>query len=355
MKAPGRRAFCAVLASAASVAATGSGARAENALAASLGEDGPTIAVAGPLGSEVAHWANLLHAALLHAPLSSGVPQAHTLRLSYLGGRDGVTGTNMFDARALPDGQAALLFPGGATLAWLVGDSRVRFDAAHLLPMLVAISSGVLCTRVGTASSSASLAGVTIRLGCDAMVAPGLTVLMALHMLGAKPQPVMASPDCLEAARRGEVDAVFARGLDMPGQLATLSRFGLKPAFFVGFPAHGLTAPANRALPDLAVLLASTRAENDPLLAAWRAVAAASLLEAVLALPRLCPASSLARWRAACDQALTTADLSGRLPENVRLLAGAESAAAFDAVMVDGLAQSALHRWMATQLNWRPT
>lgn len=354
MRALGRRAFSPLLASAVVASAAGRAAHGENALAAPLGDDGPTIAVAGPLGSEVAQWANLLH-----PPLSARLGEAHKLRLSYFGGRDGVTGTNMFDARALPDGQAALLFPGGATLAWLVGDSRVRFDAAHLLPMLAAISSGVLCMRVGAASPSAGLAGVTIRLGCDAMVAPGLTVLMALHMLGAKPQPVMASPDCLEAARRGEVDAVFARGLDMPAQVATLSQYGLRPAFSVGFPspplATGLATPANRELPDLAMLLARTRDDRDPLMAAWRAVSAASLLEAVLALPLLCPAPSVARWRTACDQALTTADLSGRLPGNVRVLTGADSAAAFDAVMVDGLAQNALHRWMAAQLNWRPT
>jgi hypothetical protein len=349
MKAHGRRAFTALLTSAAFVADTGRSLRAENSLAASLGDDGPTIAVAGPVGSEVAAWASLLH-----APLSSRLCEAHRLGLSYLGGRDGVTGTNMFDARALPDGQAARLFPGGATLAWLVGDSRVRFDAADLQPMLAAISGGVVCTRAG-ARPPASLAGVTIRLGCDAMVAPGLTVLMALQMLGAKPQAVMASPDCLESARRGEVDAVFARGLDMTGQLAALSQIGLKPAFSVGFPARGLAAPANSVLPDLAELLARSRPEGDPLLAAWRGVSAASLLEAVLALPRLCPASCVARWRTACDQALAMADLSARLPANVRVLTGSDSAAAFGAVMVDGTAQSALHQWMATHLNWRPT
>jgi hypothetical protein len=353
MKALGRRGFSALVGGGATaaiaVAVTRGAARAENSLAAPLADDGPTIAVAGPLGSDVAQWATLLRGAL-----SSRLADGDKLRLSYLGGRDGVIGTNIFDARALPDGQAALLLPGGAPLARLVGDSRVKFDVADLEPVLAVVSSGVLCIRSNSVSLSGGLAGVTIRLGCDAMVAPGLAVLMALAMLGAKPQPVMASPDCLEAARRGEVDAVFARGLHMPGQLTALSHLGLMPVFSVGFPGQGLSADTDLNLPDLAVLLARSRPERDPLLHAWRAVTAASLLEAVLALPCLCPASSLARWRAACDQALADAKLSDRLPGNIRLLTGSDSAAAFDSVMAGGPAQDALRRWMATQLDWRP-
>jgi hypothetical protein len=257
----------------------------------------------------------------------------------------------MFDARALPDGRAALLFPGGAALAWLVGDTRVRFDAARLLPMLAAVSAGVLCTRDG----ARGLTGRPLRLGCDAMVAPALTVLMALDMLGVQVRPVLAAPGCVEAAQRGEVDAVFARGLDMPAHLASLRQAGLVPVFSVSFPHPALAAPATPELPDLATMLGGTPASNHPLLAAWRAVTAASLLDAVLALPRLCPDASLARWRGACDQARATNALANRLPVNMRLLIGNESAAAFGTVMANSATQDALHDWMADRLHWRPT
>jgi hypothetical protein len=143
MTAIGRRSFSVLLASTATTAVTGFRARAESALAAPIGADGPIIAVAGPPRSEAAQWADLLCSPL--APLAA----PGELRVCYLGGRDGVTGTNIFDARALPDGRAALLFPGGAALAWLVGDTRVRFDASGLSPQLAAVGSGVVCARGG--------------------------------------------------------------------------------------------------------------------------------------------------------------------------------------------------------------
>jgi hypothetical protein len=318
-------------------------ARAENGLSAPIDDDGPTIAVAGPPGSDAAWWANILH-----GPLAARFRPPRTLRLSYLGGRDGVTGTNMFDARALPDGQAALLFPGGAALAWLVGDSRVRFDAARLLPMLAAVSSGVLCVRQG----DRTLAGGTVRLGCTGTVAPSLTILMAMDMLGAKVRPVMASPDCLQAARRGEVDAVFARGVEMQAQLHALADAGLPPVYAVSFPHPDLAAPSFRGLPDLGAALAG---HDTRLMDAWHAVAAASLLDAVLALPRLCPDASLGHWRDACERARASPDIADRVPQNIRLLSGEQSDAAFATVMAQTPVQQTLHAWMAARLNWRPT
>ncbi len=341
----GRRSFSVLLAGSVATAVTGRRAQADSALAAPIDADGPTIAVAGPPDSDAARWAGLLRGPL--GPLAA--PGA--LRLRYLGGRDGVTGANMFDARALPDGQAALLFPGAAALAWLVGDTRVRFDAARLLPMLAAVSAGVLCTRGG----ARGLAAGPLRLGCDALVAPSLSVLMALDMLGVPVRPVLAAPGCIEAVQRGEVDAVFARGLDMPAQLASLRQAGLLPVFSVSFPHPAFAAPATPDLPDLASMLDGTPAGDHPLLAAWHAVTAASLLDAVLALPRLCPDTSLARWRGACDQARATNALAGRLPGNMRLLTGNDSAAALGTVLVSGAMQDTLHQWMATRLNWRPT
>jgi len=345
MTAIGRRSFSVLLAATATAAVTAGGARAESALVAPIDADEPTIAVAGPPDGEAARWADLLRRPL--GPLSA----PRELRLRYLGGRDGVTGANMFDARALPDGQAALLFSGGTALAWLAGDTRVRFDAARLLPMLAAVSSGVLCTRDG----ARGLSGRPLRIGCDAMVAPALTIFMALDMLGVQVQPVLVASGCVEAAQRGEVDAVFARGLDMPAHLESLRQAGLLPVFSVSFPHPGLAAPATPGLPDLATMLGGTPDDRRTLLAAWRAVTAASLLDAVLALPRLCPDASLARWRGACDQARATNALADRLPHTMRLLTGNDSAAAFSAVMVNGATQDALHQWMAERLHWRPT
>ncbi len=91
--------------------------------------DGATLLVAGPESGATDRWA-----ALLGPALGRGLPPGTQVHTEAVGGPDGVTGANQFEARTTPDGTTALLLPGSAALAWLVGDPRARFDAAHWMP-----------------------------------------------------------------------------------------------------------------------------------------------------------------------------------------------------------------------------
>src|SRR5579875_10676 len=68
---------------------------------------GATMLVAGPLSGDTDHWADWL-APLLAPGLGGGAP----LRREAVGGADGVTAANQFDARVSPDGTTAMLIPG---------------------------------------------------------------------------------------------------------------------------------------------------------------------------------------------------------------------------------------------------
>ena len=105
--------------------------------------DGATLLVAGPEGGAVDSWAGWL------APsLGRALPPGTALRKDVVGGTDGVTGANQFEARIAPDGGTALLLPGSAAMAWLVGDPRARFDVSQWIPALAGVTPGLLVSRV---------------------------------------------------------------------------------------------------------------------------------------------------------------------------------------------------------------
>jgi hypothetical protein len=321
---------------------------ADTALADPITVDSPMVVVAGPGDSEAAHWARLLQ-----APLAAGLMSSTTLPLRFIGGRDGVTGANQFDARAVPDGSQALLFPGTVGLAWLAGDTRVRFEASHLLPLLVAVAPGVVMLRGGLTGRTSHM---PVRLACPSAPDRQAAALLALDLLNVPALPVGAAPDAASAARDGAADAVFVTGCDVPTQLRALAEAGLRPAFTIGAKLAGATAPL-RGLdaPDLMDLVPDAR-RRDPLMQAWSGMAAASVIDVVLGIPKQSPAAAVTKWRTACDASLQSPDLSAtRTTGCVRLLSGPEAANAVNAVLVSRDAQDALHRWLDTRLNWQPS
>ena len=94
--------------------------------------EGAGLIIAGPPQGRLDRWADLLVPALGRAmPSAFARPAMPPLMRSAVGGVDGVTGANQFEARISPDGGTALLLPGSAAMAWLVGDPRAQFDAAR--------------------------------------------------------------------------------------------------------------------------------------------------------------------------------------------------------------------------------
>jgi hypothetical protein len=313
-------------------------------------DDESTLFVAGPQDSLAACWARVLLPSL-HAGLSDAGP----LAVSYAGAPDGVTGTNQFDARAMPDGSQALLFPGQVALPWIAGDSRARFDLGHFLPILGLASPAVVMMRGGLGVPSRP---GPVRLVCGAAPEPAHTALMALDLLEVDAVPVSGGADPMATVRAGGADAVFVHGDDVPGQIRAYLDAGLQPAFTAGLSMTHSAFPDDprmAAVPHFLRLLPDMRRNADPAVTAWRAVAAASGMALVLALPRMSNGGAVARWRRACRSALAASNVSAMIDaQGLQLLADSETALALQVMRADAPAQLTFRRWLADRLAWRP-
>ena len=163
-------------------AALGRPGRAAAAAMVSAFPEGAELLVGGPASGRTAEWGRLL------APLlEQGLPLTAPLRQDPVGGADGVTAANQFEARTTPDGATALLLPGSAALLWLVGDPRAKFDVAHWVPGLAGIGSGVIASRLPLGRLAA---GTPVRFAASTPNGPELPGLLAIELLGLRLVPV---------------------------------------------------------------------------------------------------------------------------------------------------------------------
>jgi hypothetical protein len=297
-------------------------------------------------------WGDIIGPALCQA-----LPAGTSLRLSLVGGADGVTAANQFDARVAPDAETVLLLPGETPLAWLTGDPRARFDAACWLPVMAGLTSGVLASRV---PATGLRPGARLRVATTATPAgPELAALLGLDLMGIEPVAAtgLPGPDAaLPALRARLVDAVFIAGPEAPAALAQACQAGATPLFSLGVPSEGGVLrdpllPDIPTAPELATML-NGRRPGGLLSGVWRSVAAAAQIEFAVVLPPLTPASLVSQWRRAGAEAALT--LQGRVP-GVRLLAAPEANIAANAVVADPAAILELRRWLAVRFNWRPS
>jgi hypothetical protein len=316
---------------------------------------GASILVAGPDGGELDGWARVLAPAL-----GRYLPQGPAVRVLSAGGADGVTGANQFDVRTAPDGATVLLVPGAAALAWLAGDPRAQFDAAHWVPVMTGMSPGIVAGRVGPAMLGP---GNRLRIAAAGPGGPELAALLAIALLGAEPVPVfgVSEPAVIrDGFARGELDLVFLAGPRVPDRLAALARVGVRPLFSLGaFDVEGNPArdPMFPDLPRMAELLGGRYGvpPGGRLFDAYAAVASAARLDFGLMLPQLTPASTVALWRRAAASAAASPELRAAADAaSVRPVSGAAAAANTGAVAADAGTLLELRHWLATRFNWRP-
>ncbi len=315
----------------------------------------PALLVAGPPDAAPGRLARLL-APRLGTALQAGA----ALPVSATGGRDGVTGANAFEALTAPDGSTAMLVPGAAAIAWLAGDPRVHFDASRWVPALASLSSGVVVARV---DADAPRAGRTLRVAASTLTGAELPALLGLSMLSLEPSPVFGlaePPDAEAALLAGRVDAIFLGGHDVPQRLRRLGRLGFAPVFSLGgSDDDSLVAdPALDGVPAFAERFRRQvgRVPSGPLFAAWRAIAAAARLDVALVLPPLAPPSLVARWRSACESAVSDLGLvSATRTAQVDAVSAPGCVQALARINADETAQLSLRRWIAARPEWRPT
>ena len=322
-----------------------------SAAPARLGLNDAGMIVAGPADASAGLWAQLL-AGLLAGTLHPGTP----LAVSAVGGRDGVTGANAFQALTNPDGATALLVPGAAAMAWLAGDPRVHFDAGNWVPALTSFGSAVVV--VGNAPNAGPL-----RVAASTTSGVELTALLGLSLLDRNPSPVfgLADPrDARTALRDGRVDAILLHGRDVPARSAALcgDASKIRPLFSLGADANA--ALRDPALPDVPTLPELYRAgpgqtPTGPLFDAWRATAAAARLDTALVLPPLTPAALVALWRSACANAVATPQLSDATQAAALTpLPAPDCVAALSRIVIGENTLLALRRWLASRTDWRP-
>jgi len=268
-----------------------------------------------------------------------------------------VTAANQFEARIAPDGSTALLLPGSAAMAWLVGDPRARFDAAHWVPALAGVTPSLLASRV---SAGRILGGAPLRLAAAGPAGPDLPAMLALDLLGANWQPVFGLSDAAAqiALAQGSVDAVCLHGRRVQDMSYALRAAGAPPVFTFGAvdeAGQPQRDPAFIDVPDAMELMPAGAPASDHLRAAWRATIAAGQLEVALVLPQLTPAAMVALWRRACAQAVGSAPVQAQAVSlGVRALPVPAATASTAAVMTDAASLLALRHWLATRLDFRP-
>jgi len=315
--------------------------------------DGATILVAGPDGGAMDRWARAVQPALAQSLAPGTVVQK-----TDVGGADGVTGANQFDALVSPDGRTVLLAPGEAVLAWLVGDVRAKFDVARWVPVMACMTPAVVVGRPAAFASR----GV-VRVAAAHAAGPDLPALLAIELLGERAQlvPGIADEDSLQAAfARDAVDAVLLRGHRVQDQVAALQRAGVEPVFSLGdvddagMPIRCAAFPE---VPDFVELHTALRhaRPTGPLFAAWRSAAAATQLEFGVVLSQVTPADMVALWRRAGTEAAGALDVQSlAMSLGVHPLGGPAATACAVAISADAPALTGLRTWLASRFNWRP-
>jgi hypothetical protein len=315
--------------------------------------EGAKLLVAGPSDGALNHWAD----ALLPA-LEQSLPPDTSIHRLEIGGADGVTGANQFEARGAPDGLTVLLVPGQAALAWMIGDTRTQFDVGHWLPVMAGTSSGLVVARQSTLATDGRA-----RIAAAGPGSLDLVALLGIHLLGAHIEPVfgLAEPAATENAfTRGAVDVVFLRGPHVPEQFAALSAAGAQPLFTLGAlddAGQAARDPAFPAVPYFAELyeMRLHGKPGGPLYDAWCAAAAAAQLAFGLVLPQLTPAAMVSLWRrAGVDTAAAPAVQATGNSLSVRPLGGPAATSNTAAMAANAASLLELRRWLAGRFNWRP-
>ncbi|NKC34204.1 hypothetical protein [Falsiroseomonas selenitidurans] len=260
-----------------------------------------TLLAPGPAEGEAARLA-----AQAAVALARGLVQAAALRVSVLGGPDGITAANRFASASFRDGPMLLLLPGPAAQAQLVGETRARFEPRHWPAVCGSVQPSLLAGR-GPLSATRP-----VRLALPAAAAAEAGALLALDLLGRPAVPVFGLNGLAAQAamREGSADALVLSG---PACEARARALGLTPWF--AFDAVG--QPRDPALPGLPALseVVTDPARPDLLLAA-EAAGAALRTRAVLVLPALTSGDVVALWRGAArtwaEDAADAADAGSR-------------------------------------------
>ena len=316
---------------------------------------GVSVLSSGPAYGYIAGWAKLLGPHLL-----DGLPPDVAASFTAMGGPDGVTVCNAFGARLDPDGGTTMFAPGAALLAWLEGDSRVKYDPGRWIATLVGATPAVL---VGQAPLSAATSR-PLRLAASNPIGPELAAFLAVDLLGLAVRPVYGLADpasLLDGLRRQTIDLAFLSGPKLHDTLSQAQAKGVRALFSTG--AQGCDGPQMRdpllpAVPSFLEVAAGLglRVSNDDRFAAYQAAAAAAAICFTAVLPDLVRPSTLAEWRRGAElisDSLSVAAVA--VPQGVRLVTGVCAGSFLTQASRSAAALDSLRQTMLARYGWRPS
>lgn len=122
--------------------------------------------------------------------LSKYLPGNPKVIMRNVPGGGSITGTNEFVTRARPDGLSLLGTSGSTQLPFLLGDPRVKYDYAKLIPVLVSPTGGVVYLPkkfgIDTAADMDKLFDQELIYGSQGATSLDLVPMLAFRLLGLK-------------------------------------------------------------------------------------------------------------------------------------------------------------------------
>jgi hypothetical protein len=261
--------------------------------------------------------------------LARALVQASALRVSVVGGPDGITAANRFgtNTATLP---VLLLLPGLAAQALLVGDPRARFEPLRWPALAGSLQPAILAGRGAPGS------GQAVRLAIPSPAG-----------IGADPIPLASGSSAEAAVSGGMADAAVLSGPDAAERAAAL---GLTPWFAFDGPA-GARDPTLPQVPALGELLRDPAAPE--LLMAIRAAGTALRVRGLLVLPMLTPANSVALWRDAARRWIDAEPEA--VARGTRLLAAEQATQLLATLCPRPDAALAYREWLHRRTGWQPS
>ncbi|WP_424135235.1 hypothetical protein [Roseomonas chloroacetimidivorans] len=282
-----------------------------------------TILAPGPEEGEASRWATRAAAAL-----TRGFHRPVALRVSALGGPDGVTAANRFATLDGGNGRTFLALPGATCHARLTGASRARFQPGTWLPLLMSWHNVVLAGRGPLPARGAE----PLRVAIPAPDAPEAAALAALDLLGLPARPVPGQPEL--SFTTGQADVLLVTGPDASARALALG----------ATPWYQQTAPEAEASEIPSLPAASPAARG--VLAAFGALQ----MRAALVMPLLTSADTIAAWRRAASR---WQEEERALPVDGQALVGTAAAAAFALLAPAPDAVLSYRNWLEQRLGWR--
>ena len=142
--------------------------------------------------------------------LSKYLPGTPNVVVRNVPGGGSITGSNEFVARARPDGLAILGTSGSTQFPFLLGDPRVKYDYAKLIPVLVSPTGGVVYLpanlEVKTPADLGKLKDKELVYGSQGATSLDLVPMLAYRLLGLNVRHVFGMTG------RGDGRLAFERG-----------------------------------------------------------------------------------------------------------------------------------------------